>query len=121
MPSDLATLLDDPDLGSVPFTVLRAGSTPVAAPVSLPARGILQPGPQTPVDPQPGEDQSDTVLTVFTRFPLSLGSDDGATVTPADRILYRDRLWRITALRDWSDEGFYTATAVLVKDVTPDV
>ena len=116
MPTELATLLDDPDLGSVLFTVRRASLHPGAAPITRTVTGILQPGSLSPVDPQPGEDQSDTSLTVFTRFPLSAGTDDGTTVTPADEILYQNRVWRVTAVRDWFSDGFNTATAVLVKD-----
>lgn len=116
MLTDLATLLDDRDLGSVPFTVFRPGTTPGASPVFHLATGILQPGGLSSVDPQPGEDQSDTSLTIFTRFPLSVGSDDGTLVIPADRIQYENRLWRVTAVRDWSSEGFYTAAATLIKD-----
>lgn len=116
MLTDLATLLDDPDLGSVPFTVLRAGTAPDTTPVSHLATGILQPGGLSSLDPQPGEDQSETSLTVFTRFPLSVGSDNGTLVIPADRIQYDNHLWRVTAVRDWSSEGFYTATATLLKD-----
>ena len=116
MLTDLATLLDDPDLGSVPFTVFRAATSPGGVSCSHRTNGILQPCGLSPADHQPGEDQSDTSLTVFTRFPLSIGSDDGTTVTPADQILYENRVWRVTAVRDWSSEGFYTATATLVKD-----
>ena len=118
----LNSLLDDPDLGSVSFSVIRSTATLSGgevhhSSVTLPAVGIVQPGGLSRSVSQPGEDKGDTSLTVYTRFPLTAGSDDGTTVTLADEILYQFRNWRVTAVRDWSAEGFYVATCDLVKDV----
>lgn len=122
MPTDISTLVDDPDLGAVSFSVIRSTATLSGgevhhSSVTLSAVGIIQPGGLSSVDPQAGEDRSDTTITIYTRFSLTAGSDTGTLVTLADEILWQNRLWRVTAVRDWSVHGFCVATAELIKDV----
>ena len=116
--TDISSVLMDPDLGSVSFTVrrpkytVRQGVT-TETHTDSPADGCIHPGTPEMMQLLPEEERHREFIAVYTSFPLSLGSNPGGvSFTGPDRILYRGAWWRLVRLRDWSAFGYRQAYAV---------
>ena len=121
MHPDISFLTLDPDLGSVSFLVIRSvgsfdhGELNQSA-RTCPASGIIQPGGFSCMDQQTGEDKQESGITVFTRFPLTAGSQTAETVTLADRLLYDGQSWRVVEVKDHLSRGFCIAKAIRIMN-----
>lgn len=121
MQPDISFLVEDPDLGSIAFSVIRsAGSFDhgelVQQSVTHQALGIIQPEGFSVADPQTGEDKTEAGITVYTRFALTAGDRSADAVTLADVIRYRNRSWRVREVKNWTDLGYNIARASLIRD-----
>lgn len=117
MNPDISFLLEASDLGATAFSVLRSTASfdhgeliPVS--VTHTASGIILPGGFSYTDQQTGEDKQGSGITVYTRFPMTAGSNDGEAVTLADEIHYGDHSWRVMEVLNHSDRGFCVAKAI---------
>ena len=119
---DIASVLLDPELGSISFQVIRSTctasrGTTSRTQVTLSANGCIHPGTPDMVDLLPEEERHKTFIAVYTSFPLSLGENQGGvTWTAADRIVYGGRIWKLVRLRDWSAFGYYQGLATLTDE-----
>lgn len=129
MHPDISFLTLDPDLGAMPFTVLRSTGTfdhgeLIQSVQSYQAVGIILPGGFSYTDQQPGEDKQQCEIIVYTKFDLTAGENTGDSVTPADEICYNNQYWRVTKVRRFfpgenaesSENAYCIAGAVLIRD-----
>ena len=64
----------------------------------------------------PEEECHETMIVVYTAFPLSLGENSGSTAyTAADRIAWNGKTWKLVSLQDWPAFGYCRGTAVLTE------
>ena len=118
---DISFLTLDPDLGAMPFTVIRSAGTfdhgeLIQSAETYQTSGIIQPGGFSDTDQQTGEDKQGSSITVYTRFALTAGEQTEDTVTLADEILYDSKCWRVMEIKDNMSRGFCIAKAAQVKN-----
>ncbi len=120
--TDISAALSDPELGFLSFTVRRLtyrlsqGTTTVTH-TDHQAEGCIHPGTPEMVQLLPEEERHRDMIAVYTSFPLSMGSNSGGvTWNATDRILYRDKAWKLVRLRNWPQFGYCQALAVLTDE-----
>lgn len=124
MYTDIAALTSDPELGARRFTVRRSrvvrgeqGNTLI--PETAEATGIIQPAKQPDTAVLQDETRAEKVITVYTTYPLSTGTNDGSTITAADELIVPgDGVYRVTAVEDRGHYGFFTAEARRPAQIT---
>ena len=109
----------DPELGGVPFTilrdhmVLREGEAALDFREAFTTFGVVQPARDQDLSLVPEEYRSETLMTFYSPSPFSLGSrPDAAHFTAPDRILWNGRTFLVIAIKDWTPFGFSRAIAV---------
>lgn len=116
--TDITSILLDPDLGAVPFTVTRTTyrrSRGTLTPTSqtLSAFGTIQPGTPEMLRLLPEEERKETFIEIHTSFRLCDGiNPTGSTFQAADRIQYEGSAWRVVRVRDWAEFNYFHALAV---------
>ena len=119
---NISSAILDPELGSVSFSIERSvwkrdqGDNVLLAKSTASAVGCIHPGNAETLSQLPEEDRHDEHIIIYTAYPLSLGQNDGLTVTGPDRILRNNQTWRVVRIRDWSSFGYVQALAVLVRE-----
>ena len=119
---DISSVILDPELGSVTFTVERSvwkrdqGENVLLAKSTASAVGCIHPGTAETLSQLPEEDRHEEHIVIYTAYPLSLGQNDGITFTVPDRILRNNQTWRVVRIRDWSAFGYIQALAVLIRE-----
>ena len=120
---DISSVILDPELGCVAFTVeritytrSRTGTTSRTS--MIPALGCIHPGTPETLQLLPEEERREEFIAVYTDFALSTGTPEGsgASFVGADRIHYGGSVWRVVRVRDWSGFGLYVGYAVSVRD-----
>ena len=121
--TEFASALLDPDLGSTPFQVIRPavrvsqGITERTFQV-FSASGCVHPGTPDILKLLPEEERHETLIEIYTAFPLSLGENPGGnTWTAADRIAWDGRTWKLIRLQEWPAFGYCRGLAVLSDGV----
>ena len=119
---DIFSVISDPELGSVSFTVERITYTrsregTTSRSVTEQATGCIHPGTAEALKLLPEEERQEACIVIYTDYPLSTGvpEDAGASFTGADRIRWNGRTWRVVKVRDWSAFGYVQALAVLTR------
>lgn len=120
---DIASVLLDPEMGSVSFNVERVTYTRsregiASRSVMEPAWGCIHPGTAEALKQLPEEERQEACIVIYTDYPLSTGTpeDAGASFTGADRIRWNGQTWRVVKVRDWSAFGYVQAYAVLLQE-----
>ena len=119
--TDILSAIRDPELGAAGFQVIRPmctvsqGETTRTTQV-FPAVGCIHPGTPDVLKLLPEEERHETLIAVYTAFPLSLGENSGGTAyTAADRIAWNGKTWKLVSLQDWPAFGCCRGTAVLTE------
>ena len=118
---DVASILNDPELGSTTFTVERtvykraAGEVTALARSTFPVTGCVHPGSPEQLQQLPEEDRHEEYIVVYCPPVLSLGENHEITYTRPDRILWGGKTWRLVRLKPWTAFGFVQGVAVLVQ------
>ena len=120
---DITSAILDPELGSTVFTVERITYTrsregTASGIRTEQARGCIHPGTPEALKLLPEEEQHETIIEIYTDYPLSTGipEDAGASFTAPDRIRWNNRTWRVVKVRDWQMFGYCQAYAVLLHE-----
>ena len=119
---EIETVLIDPVLGAVPFTVerttyrrVRGTLTPTTERVS--GFGCIHPGTPEMLELVPEEERKETFIAIYTSFQLSDGENQtGSVFRAADRIQYEGSRWRVVRVRDWPAFNYVQALAVKLED-----
>ena len=121
--TDILSAIRDPELGAAGFQVIRPmctvsqGETARTAQV-FPATGCIHPGTPDVLKLLPEEERHETLIEIYTAFPLSLGENPGGnTWTAADRIAWDGRTWKLIRLQEWPAFGYCRGLAVLSDGV----
>ncbi len=115
----VAELLNDTELGGTTFEVIRRiyqredGELEPVSVTRTAANGCIHPAGTESLGLSPGEDRKETVITIYTAFPLCTGENRGITWQAADEILWNGGLYRVIQVKDWGHQGFVKAAAVL--------
>ena len=119
----LADIITDEELGSMPFVIRRrhytlsAGEAILERTEEIPASGTVHPTADADLTLVPEEYRSEILRTFYAPVPFSLGvRADPASFTAPDQILYADRTFLVIAVKDWSAFGFSKAIAVEKDD-----
>lgn len=120
---DISSVLHDPELGSVSFTVERTACTrsrdgTVSRSVTGQAAGCIHPGTAEMLKLLPGEEKNESYIVVYTDYALSTGvpGNDGGSFTAPDRIRWNGQMWRVVKVRNWQGFGFVQALAVQINE-----
>ena len=121
---DIASVLFDPELGSVSFVVehityTRNREGTISVNLTEQVSGCIHPGTADALKLLPEEERNDTFIVIYTDYPLSTGipEDIGAvSFNGADRIHWNGQIWRVVKVRDWQGFGYVQALAVLVQE-----
>ena len=121
---DIASVILDPELGCIAFTVERISysrSREETASVSHLAlvSGCIHPGTPEMLQLLPEEENKETFIVIYTDYPLSTGTPEAAgasSFTGPDRIHWNDQIWRVVRVRDWQGFGYCQAYAVLMQE-----
>ena len=114
----METLLSDPDLGAVEFSIVRKTWTsesgvPVLTDVEeIFTHGILHPADPARLDLLPEESRHEPIILVHSAEPLSLGQQAGDAWTSPDEIRCGGRVFRVFQVRPWQAFGFWKGWAV---------
>ena len=115
----LSDIAADPELGGVPFTILRDnmvlqnGEAILESRVDISTFGIVQPARDQDLSLVPEEYRSETLFTFYSPLCFSLGKrPDASHFTLPDKITWNDRSFLVIAVKDWSPFGFTRAIAV---------
>jgi len=119
---EIETVLIDPVLGAVPFTVerttyrrVRGTLTPTTERVS--GFGCIHPGTPEMLELVPEEERKETFIAIYTSFQLCDGENQtGSVFRAADRIQYEGSRWRVVRVRDWPAFNYVQALAVKLED-----
>ena len=122
---DVTSAFLDPEMGATTFdvsrlTYTRGSSSDPTEEKYQGEMGSIHPGTPEMLELLPEEERNETYIYIHTEFALSLGRDSGEKYTTPDRITWRDQVWRVVRVRDWSSFGFYEALAVLMQEDTND-
>ena len=115
---EIETVLVDPELGAVPFTVerttyRRVRGTLTATTQRIAGFGCVHPGTAEMLELVPEEERKETFIQIYTSFGLCDGENQtGSVFRGADRILYQDSWWRVVRVRDWPAFNYVQALAV---------
>ena len=119
----LNDIVSDPELGGVPFTILRdhmilrQGEAALDFRETFPAFGAVQPAGDQDLALTPEEYRSETLMIFYSPIPFSLGArPDAEHFTAPDRIAYDGRSFLVVAVRDWMAFGFSRAIATQKKE-----
>ena len=123
----ITSVLCDPELGSVSFTVERITCTrsregTVSCSVTGQAAGCVHPGTAEALKLLPEEEKNEPCIVIYTDYPLSTGTYEASgasSYTGADRIRWNSRTWRVVRVRDWQCFGYVQALAVLAREDPP--
>ena len=115
---EIETVLVDPDLGAVAFTVerttyrrVRGALIPTTQCIS--AYGCIHPGTPEMLELVPEEERKETYIAVYTSFGLCDGENQtGSVFRAADRIRYEGSWWRVVRVREWKAFNYVQALAV---------
>ena len=120
--TDILSAIRDPELGAAGFQVIRPmctvsqGETTRTAQV-FPAVGCIHPGTPDVLKLLPEEERHETLIEIYTAFPLSLGENGGgAGYSAPDQILWNGETWRVVRIRDWLSFGYIQALAVRMNE-----
>lgn len=120
---DIASVLFDSELGSVPFTVerityIRSREGTTSCSVTEPAQGCIHPGTAEALKLLPEEEKNEQFIVIYTDYLLSTGTpeDAGVSFVGADRIHWNGQNWRVVKVRDWSSFGYVQALAVKMEE-----
>ena len=118
MAFDISGVLQDSDMGSTDFTVVRTiyrrqNGQSVGTTQSLSATGTIHPGSPKEIQYLPEEMRNESFISIHTGFVLTEGENFGeVTYTVPDRIVWKNKTWRVVSLKNWSEFGFMKALAV---------
>ena len=119
----ISSVLCDPELGYVSFTVERITCTrsregTVSAGMTEQAAGCIHPGTAETLKLLPEEMKKDSCIVIYTDYALSTGTpgEDGGSFTAPDRIRWNGQAWRVVKVRNWQGFGFVQALAVLINE-----
>ena len=118
---DVTEILNDPEVGGgVSFQVRRVLNTRTKGsvtqtPVIYPLTGNIQPQNKS-TQSSTVEDLLNESIVVYALFDFQTGENNGGTFTGPDEILWKDRVWRVTNVNNWTDWGFNIAYATKVMD-----
>ena len=119
----ISSVLHDPELGSVSFTVERITCTrsregTVSRSVTGQAAGCVHPGTAETLKLLPEEEKNEPCIVIYTDYALSTGEpgDDGGSFTAPDRIRWNGQAWRVVGVRNWQGFGFVQALAVRINE-----
>ena len=119
----ISSVLHDPELGSVSFTVERITCTrsregTVSRSVKGQAAGCIHPGTAESLKLLPEEEKNESYIVIYTDYALSTGTsaDDSGSFTVPDRIRWNGQTWRVVRVRNWQGFGFVQALAVLINE-----
>lgn len=113
---DVLEILDDPEVGGgVPFLVRRKTTTRVLGGAEtdealFDLTGSIQPADKS-IQSSTTEDIKSESIVVRAAFEFQTGTNNGKSIIQTDEILYKDTVWRVTRVENWSDWGFSTAYA----------
>ena len=116
---DVLEIIDDPDVGGgVPFQVRRVKNVRVRGNVTqqeelIPLTGNIQPEGKNS-QTSTSEDLLTEGIVVYAAFEFNTGTNVMSEFTGPDEILYRNDVWRVTRVDNWSDWGFSIAHATKV-------
>lgn len=115
---DMSDVLNDPDFSQT-FTVTRSvetvnlkgrGETSLEV---IPASGVLVPATPRQLARLPEADRSSEIIAVYSREPLTPGSD---TFKP-DLVTWRGRNYRVVSLDDYADYGGWCVALAAACDM----
>ena len=116
---DVTSILDDPEVGGgASFQVRRKTATRVLGSVEIgeeifDATGNIQPQEKS-AQSSTAEDVRSEGIVIYSTFKFEIGKNFGETsVTQADEVIYRNKVYRVTRVEDWSEWGYTTAYATL--------
>ena len=119
----ISSVLCDPELGYVSFTVERITCTrsregTVSAGMTEQAAGCIHPGTAETLKLLPEEVKKDACIVIYTNYALSTGTEgeDGSSFTAPDRIRWNGQVWRVVKVRNWQGFGFVQALAVRINE-----
>lgn len=113
---DVLEILDDPEVGGgVPFqvrrkTVTRDRGTDKVTEEIFDLTGSIQPQDKSNQS-STAEDLKTEIIVVRAVFEFQTGTNNGAIQTQTDEILWKNAVYRVTRVEDWSEWGFTTAYA----------
>ena len=120
--NNLKSLLRDPEMGAVSFTVKREVRNRNKAETSLVSKsttnviGIIHPAAPEEIHATSTEDVHEEFVTVYTDFMLSQGENFGRSYTLPDQIIWQGKVYRVVRLKTWPQFACCKALAVLVPD-----
>ena len=120
--NNFRSLLTDPELGAVSFTVKREvrnrnkTETTLVSKSTTTVTGIIHPSAPEEIRAGPSEDTHEEYITVYSDFMLSQGENFGRSYTLPDQILWQSKVYRIVRLKSWPQFNCCKALAVLVPD-----
>ena len=116
MPFSLKAICDDPLL-SQNVTIIRSqggqfgsGGFKPAAPVNIPARGVLEIADSKRMQMVPEGDRITGSIEFITKTRVYTTSE--ALEGISDQIQWRGNMYRVTTVAQWGDFGFWSATLV---------
>ena len=119
---DISSLLFDPELGSVSFTVERAvykhdrAENTLISRSTTPVIGVIHPVAPEEIQPKPAEDVHEEYIAVYTNYTLSAGESFGRSFTAPDRIHWNGKTFRVVKARSLPQFYYCQALAVRLRE-----
>jgi len=115
---NVSRLMNDPAFSSH-YTVKRRkglwvnGRVVLGEPETLKYYGPVQPAKQKELDQLPEGDRHTGTMKFFCKPPkkLYLTNENGGEVGASDEIIYRGEIYKIFAVKDWTENGYIRAFA----------
>ena len=114
----------DAELGSTAFIVERITYTrnrggTTSCSITTQAQGCIHPGTPEMIRLLPEEEKNEQFIVIYTDYALGTGmpeTNETASFTGADRILWNGQTWRVVRVRDWQGFGYCQAFAVRIRE-----
>jgi len=114
-------ILQDPELGAMPFTVTRQtwkraqGRPEFVSQQTFSGVGCIHPAQPDELAQFPEEYRHADVIVLYSTLNLSMGENFGARYTLADQISYSDGTYRVFKVKNWSHLGYFQAYAIRIS------
>ena len=114
-------ILQDPELGAVPFTVTRQtfkrnqGKPEFVSKQTFSGIGCIHPAQPDELAQFPEEYRHADVIVLSSTLNLSMGENFGARYTLADQISYLSETYRVFKVKNWSHLGYFQAYAIRIS------
>ena len=121
---DISSVIFDPELGCITFTVERITYTRSREGTTSRVQtelvsGCIHPATAEALKLLPEEERNDIFIVIYTDYTLSTGTPEdagAASFSGADRVHWNGQIWRVAKVRDWQGFGYRQAIAVLINE-----